>query len=114
MPQQVVVTGLGVAAAAAAVSCLYRCKIGQSESLTSSVVAASTESSVTSSQTDERRGRSRFRRNQGAGVTVVGCASRSEFLSCIDHCLDVDDSVVMIRGTTDGTPNKEDGGDRER
>lgn len=106
---QAMVTGLSVAAAATAVACVLSFK-RRGENLTSAAAAAG--SSATSSQANERRARSRFRRHQGAGATVVGCASKSEFLACIDHCLNEDDSVVMIRGTTDGTPNKEAGGDR--
>lgn len=114
--QQAMATGLGmgVATAAAAVAYVYllRRKEDEDEGLKSAVavVEAVAASSLTSSQADERRRRSRFRRNQAAEATVVGCASRNEYLSCIDRYLDESDNVVMIRGTNDGTPSK-DGGD---
>jgi len=61
---------------------------------------------------DGRRARSRFRAHRGAEVAVVACASSKEYLTCIDRLVGEDDSVVIIRGTTDGTPNKEDGNEK--
>lgn len=110
---QVMVTGLiagTVATAAAAAFCVLMCKqhVENERVNPASVLAAG---GAISTQAEKRRCRSRFRRNQAAKATVVGCASRSEFFSCFDRFLDEKDTVVMIRGTTDGTPNKEDGGD---
>jgi len=63
---------------------------------------------------DARRSRSRFRAHDGASTMVVGCASNGEYFSCIDHVVREGDSVVVIRGTTDGTVSKEDDADGGR
>ena len=109
---QAMATGLiagAVATVAAAAFVLIR-KDNLDERLKSVSVSVA-GSTLASRPADEPRRRSRFRRHQVDEAAVVGCASRSEFCSCIDHYLDEKDTVIMIRGTTDGTPNKEDGGD---
>eukprot|EP01043_Picozoa_sp_COSAG02_P029373 COSAG02_NODE_1826_length_10754_cov_4.509714_10_plen_449_part_00 len=109
---QAMATGLiagAVATVAAAAFVLIR-KDNMDERLKSVSVSVA-GSTLASRPADEPRRRSRFRRHQVDEAAVVGCASRSEFCSCIDHYMDEKDTVIMIRGTTDGTPNKEDGGD---
>ena len=109
---QAMATGLivGAVATVAAMAYVLIRKDNTDEQLKSSSVLVA-GSTLASTQADEPRRRSRFRRHQIDEAAVVGCASRSEFVSCIDHYLNENDTVIMIRGTTDGTPNKEDGGD---
>ena len=111
MSRQLAVAGLGVGVAAAA--CLLGRGPGPVMIPASPAPAAEPSSAAAAAAAAAadgaagRRTRSRFRTHQGAETAVVGCSTGKEYLSCVDHFVGRGDSVLIIRGTTDGTADKD-------